>query len=590
MAVDFINEAEPTMLSDYMCENIILDVSHDDLLNQPRGDIFNEIAKNLGYPTIPDEVLDNDLLTCCCKNVQDTCDVSEFLNIKKEPPSPNSSSCDSQNFTDGWNQMINEFNGQTSGFCNRLETPPTTPTNSDSSPPVSPGNGTTSNFNGHCNNIGIDEFSNFTMAAISSPNDSVTTAATNNFIFTNKQQKLIESKINVNICPQPQLTVATATSSTAAHLPINGAVQQVNQEMDLRALKRQQRMIKNRESAYLSRKKKREYVQNLESELKEIVDANQRLKRENDQLFNRIRDLEKENQFLRLNQSPVSLKKATALFAVFVMISLNLGPLSGIFLNNNQRIADIQTSIATHHGRSLLWSVEGEDGSADLLNNYMSGDANYSETPSVTDNGTKPHSICPMLINKTESIRLENDLRDWVFRSDEEEKLSGTFKKSFKKNVPPTLRLKSYLKGYQDRKPKPYNHIDITKAPDSQGLQLYQSVPPSYDGFLKAIKHRDDTFYVVSFTGDHLLLPARAHNKTRRPQMSLILPAIPLNDTVRPPKNRVAMMQIDCEVMNTKVVYVKESLIPSHVRRQNVTSFQPSPSQPTGGNESDANV
>ena len=51
----------------------------------------------------------------------------------------------------------------------------------------------------------------------------------------------------------------------------------------------------------------------------------------------------------------------------------------------------------------------------------------------------------------------------------------------------------------------------------------------SLSGFLDAIHRKDDTFYVVSFSGDHVLLPAIAHNATHRPKMSLILPAIALN-------------------------------------------------------------
>ncbi len=70
---------------------------------------------------------------------------------------------------------------------------------------------------------------------------------------------------------------------------------------------------------------------------------------------------------------------------------------------------------------------------------------------------------------------------------------------------------------------------------DSTGgeITLYDSNVPrfSYEAFFEAIDRRDDTFYVVSFSGDHLLLPASAHNQTSRPRMSLLLPSmtVPLN-------------------------------------------------------------
>jgi cell division protein FtsB len=88
-------------------------------------------------------------------------------------------------------------------------------------------------------------------------------------------------------------------------------------------------MIKNRESACLSRKKKKEYVSSLEATLSEINKENQKLKQENAILREKVALLEKERDSLKnsafaFSSSP---KKTTALFAIFLVVSFNVASL-----------------------------------------------------------------------------------------------------------------------------------------------------------------------------------------------------------------------------------------------------------------------
>jgi cell division septum initiation protein DivIVA len=68
----------------------------------------------------------------------------------------------------------------------------------------------------------------------------------------------------------------------------------------MRTVKRQQRMIKNRESACLSRKKKKEYVTNLEDDMNNLAKENADLKEENQTLKKRVGELEQERNQIAL--------------------------------------------------------------------------------------------------------------------------------------------------------------------------------------------------------------------------------------------------------------------------------------------------
>lgn len=156
-------------------------------------------------------------------------------------------------------------------------------------------------------------------------------------------------KISPQVPVQPQLT-QVKLSSAHNYSVLNPLVKH---ELNEKIFKKQQRMIKNRESACLSRKKKKEYVTSLESQISTLSKENQKLKtvhnkdlneiggnliyylqfQENNFLKNRLSQLDSmvckcRNLTTVKNVFGVPNKKNAVFMLAFVfMVTFNFGPL-----------------------------------------------------------------------------------------------------------------------------------------------------------------------------------------------------------------------------------------------------------------------
>lgn len=175
--------------------------------------------------------------------------------------------------------------------------------------------------------------------------------------------------------------------------------------------------------------------------------------------------------------------------------------------------------------------------------------------------------MCPATINQTESARLVLELERWI----------GTPSVDVTKNSTTTngrLTKYNYIRRKKLRIDSPILPYKVKKRPqlantNNNELQIFAPTPEQlYSEFFEAINRRDDTFYVVSFSDHHMLLPALHHNKTRRPKMSLIMPSVLPNGTfdAKSQTNKVKLMQIDCEVLDTRLFDINYGSIPLHLR------------------------
>ncbi|CAH2329335.1 cyclic AMP-dependent transcription factor ATF-6 alpha [Pelobates cultripes] len=300
---------------------------------------------------------------------------------------------------------------------------------------------------------------------------------------------------------------------------------------DINIIRRQQRMIKNRESAFQSRRKKKEYMQSLELRLRSALLENERLKNENGSLQKLLEEVVSENQKLKVSAPK---RRAVCLMMVAVFLILNFNSLS--FLGTNSGPYEVEIS-PIRHNRHLLELSDG-DGKMESRTipseskspkHYISDEKALMVVKKESLVYIPPPPPCHPHVNQTETLRLNQELRGWVHRHEVERTKSRRMTNSQRAQVVQNGEDKSTSSQLVTMQ-----YTDSSLKNSVSELQIYYSSPRSYQDFLEAIRRRGDTFYVVSFRRDHLLLPATNRNKTTRPKMSIILPSTNVNGKSAP--------------------------------------------------------
>ncbi|KAL1022885.1 hypothetical protein UPYG_G00033720 [Umbra pygmaea] len=377
-----------------------------------------------------------------------------------------------------------------------------------------------------------------------------------------------------HLVTMPTLTQERPAPITTPPSLVSVTLNTPGSDEDSKVSQRQQRMIKNRESASQSRKKKKEYLLLLEARLNMAICENEVLKSENGTLKKQLEGLQLENMVLKTTAPK---RRAVCLMAVLVFLVLNVGPI-GLF--EGGRGSRLQAG-SVHSGRHLLgFSPMTETPvHTETLQNTPLTDSSEDKALMVMKEDPlffRPPPPCLPPVNRTKCVRLNHELRGWVHRHEVERTKSRRMSNSQYRS---TRTISKEDKKSEVGEVLTVQYTDSTeeRIPGSE-LQVYYAPHRTYNDFFDEIRRRGDTFYVVSFRRDHLLLPATSHNKGSRPKMSVVLPAVNINDSVIKDEDYEVMMQIDCEVTDTRILRIKSSSIPPFLRvNRTDTLYPPSP-------------
>ncbi|XP_027882428.1 cyclic AMP-dependent transcription factor ATF-6 alpha isoform X2 [Xiphophorus couchianus] len=375
--------------------------------------------------------------------------------------------------------------------------------------------------------------------------------------------------VSANVVAVPTLTQDKHVPVAAPPL-VSVTLRTPSSDDDSRLSQKQQRMIKNRESASLSRKKKKEYLLSLEARLKVALSENEALKSENGNLKKQLEGLLGQNSVLKATAPK---RRAVCLMAVLVFLVLNVGPTS---LFQRGSFSNLDVAPMHHSGRHLLDFSESDVVAGPELTSTPLETPDRSEDKALmvvkSPDFLRPSPPCQPSVNRTKCIELAHELRGWVHRHEVQQTKTRHMSNNNHKPIRDILKMDKKEDEIVQIVTVPYGENTEEKNSGSE-LQVYYARQHVYSDFFDELHRRPDTFYVVSFRRDHLLLPATNHNKGSRPKMSVVLPAMNVNESIIKDKEFEVMMQIDCEVTDTRILHVRSSSIPPLLRVNQTDKF-----------------
>lgn len=202
-------------------------------------------------------------------------------------------------------------------------------------------------------------------------------------------------------------------------------------------------------------------------------------------------------------------------------------------ISNKASISVISDIDQIRQGRTLLWTVDENN------NNHID-----DRIDGFNKNLPLRQPVCPN-INQSESIRLDSELRRWIDGESDQDNWTALTKTKPRTDplnalLPPSSS--SFEKKTKSEKGSYLPHGKTIKAmhkviddvpaaalSNNNAVQVFSPILSEHASLFEALGRKDDTFYVVWFSGEHLLLPASQTNDTARPKMSLVLPAVSIN-------------------------------------------------------------